>query len=388
MPVYQLSTRITSNVSADSILYDLSISRMDSNGSEIYLVNVQQQQLQSDYTTQRHPTADISDPLSTLYIMTVNLYHQTMLHTTPVLAVPFTRLYTLDELSTGKAWSAVKRENPCYFVTTAVTELVRQGANVKVVQISRPERPFIAKEYPIGDPQDPFEKSIIATEIIERFNHLSYPSQVNASVCGPAAFFYCLQKDRPDVYSQAVRELWQYGKTKIGALEITPGEGCRHPTGYFDGDISGIDWMTLAGLRDSTNALFGFDSLDSPLAGVTLWPTLTEWFEKAGYVKVFSNVGITQAGIEGIQALNGYIQKGYKVVALINDSLLEDSPSEHSTYPTHWIVWDGPVIQDSDGTMHLRLFSWGKIEDQIKSDKDIFFFTSRFFGGVVFKPLV
>jgi hypothetical protein len=41
-------------------------------------------------------------------------------------------------------------------------------------------------------------------------------------VCGPAAFFYCLQKDRPDVYAQAARELWRYGKTRIGNLKIEP----------------------------------------------------------------------------------------------------------------------------------------------------------------------
>lgn len=103
MPVYQLSTRINSNVQADSILYDLSISRIDSTGNKIHIVNVQRQQLQADYFTQQHATENITDPLSTIYIMEVTLYHQTMLHTTPVLAAPFTRMYSLDELSTRKA---------------------------------------------------------------------------------------------------------------------------------------------------------------------------------------------------------------------------------------------------------------------------------------------
>lgn len=41
-------------------------------------------------------------------------------------------------------------------------------------------------------------------------------------MCGPAAFFYCLQQDRPDVYARPPGELWRYGKTKIGALTISP----------------------------------------------------------------------------------------------------------------------------------------------------------------------
>jgi hypothetical protein len=46
-------------------------------------------------------------------------------------------------------------------------------------------------------------------------NYSSYPNQGWTSLCGPASFFYCLQMDRPDVYKQAVNELWLHGKTKI-----------------------------------------------------------------------------------------------------------------------------------------------------------------------------
>ncbi|WP_437891898.1 hypothetical protein [Phytobacter sp. V91] len=145
--------------------------------------------------------------------------------------------------------------------------------------------------------------------------------------------------------------------------------------------------MTLAGLRDSENALFSFDELDSPVAGATLWRTLTAWFERAGYEKVFSNVGITQAGVQGIRDLNEYVNKGYNVVTLISDSLLQGSQYERLTVPTHWISWAGPVIQDENGHVQLKLFSWGQVANQIKPGKDLSFFINRFFGGMVFRPL-
>jgi len=145
--------------------------------------------------------------------------------------------------------------------------------------------------------------------------------------------------------------------------------------------------MTLAGLRDSENTVLSFDTLDSPVAGITLWQTLTEWFVKAGYEKVFSNVGITQAGVQGIRDLNEYIQKGYRVVTLINDSLLKGSQWEKFTMPSHWVVWDGPVTQDLHGHVSLNLFSWGKSINWIKSKKDLNYFINRFYGGMVFKPL-
>lgn len=391
MAVYHLSTRINSNVPADTLLYDLCIYRMDSSRHKSPLVDVKLQPFLGNYETQSHMTGNINESLSTIYIMEMKLYRKTMLHTHCVTPVPFTKMYTLEEFASGKAWSPVKRENPCYFESKGTMKPESQGGETKKIKITIPERPFIAKEYPIGTPQDPFEKNKIDSEINDRFNHYFYPYQDRASVCGPAAFFYCVQMDRPDVYAQAARELWRYGKTKIGALTISPGEGCKHPSGMFytgrgQPRILGLDWMTLAGLRDSENTMLSFDALDSPVAGITMWQTLTEWFEKAGYEKVFSNVRITQAGVQGIRDLNKYVEQGYKVVTLINDGLLEGS-TNNTTLPTHWIVWDGSVTQDNNGYVNLKLFSWGQSTNWIKQKKDLQFFINRFFGGVVFKPL-
>ncbi|MEZ2577127.1 hypothetical protein [Buttiauxella ferragutiae] len=391
MAIHPLSTRINSNAPAESLLYDLCIYKMDSKGNKHTFVDVKQQQIQGNYETQKHFTENISDPLSTICIMEVTLYQKTMLHTHCVSPVPFTRMYTLEEFSSGKAFSPLKRENPCYFISQGTTKLSSSGKNILSVQISSHERPFIAEQYPVGDPLDPFEKSIIEGQIKNRFNQVTFPDQNASSLCGPAAFFYCLQQDRPDVYVQAAQDLWQYGKTKIGELEITPGDGCRHPSGdFYDGygrqKITGLDWIMLAGLRDSENSALSFDTLDSPIAGITMWQTLTEWFEKTGYEKVFSNIGVTQTGIQGIRELNDYVGKGYKVVTLINDGLLKNSHST-LTVPSHWIVWDESVTQDSYNNVHLKLFSWGDVSDQIKPRKDMSFFINRFFGGLVFKPL-
>ncbi|MGK7286018.1 hypothetical protein ACSPAB_09960 [Buttiauxella agrestis] len=271
MTVYRLSTRIHSNAPSDSILYDLCIYRMDSERKRFLLIDVKQQPIQANYETLKHSTDNISESLTTIYIMEVTLYRKTMLHTHCVTASPFTRMYTLEELASGKAWSSVKRENPCYFVTSGTSKLESEGGNIVSVNISKQDRPFIAEQYPVGGPQDPFEKSIIEEQIKNRFNHITYPNQNVGSLCGPAAFFYCLQMDRPDVYAQAAKDLWQFGKTKIGALEIAPGDGCRHPAGdfydTFGPRILGLDWMTLAALRDSENRVLSFDTLDSPLPG-------------------------------------------------------------------------------------------------------------------------
>ncbi|MFW0765814.1 hypothetical protein ACN0IV_08215 [Trabulsiella odontotermitis] len=391
MSVYTVSTRIRSNVPPSYIVYDLYIYRMDSKQNKHILLDVKQQPVTDTYETQKHETQDTDDALTVIYIMEVTLYRKTMLTITCVTPHPFVRMYTLEELSTGKAYSSEKRENPCFFVSVGTTRPVREGKNTIPINITRPERAFIAKEYPAGSLLDPFKKEAINAQIEYRFNQLDYPNQMGASVCGPAAFFYCLQVDRPDIYRQAARELWSYGKTRIGRLEVSPGIDCRHPSGKFyydDGTpgISGLDWMTLAGLVDSDNTFLDYDSIVSPVAGVTMWGTLSEWFEKAGYEKIFSNAGPVQAGMQGFNELNSYASKGYRIVALISDGLLKGSDSI-LTIPSHWIVWEGCVHEDSNRNITLRLFSWGTVDNQIKENTDISFFLNRFFGGLVFKPI-
>lgn len=391
MPTYTLGTRIDSNVSPELLLYDLRVWRMDSTGQIHTLLDVSQQTLQSNYETQKHTTQDTADALSVIYIMEVTLYRKMMLSLRCVTPEPFSRMYTLGEFSTDRAWSSTKRENPYYFETTGELRPVGEGDNTLELTISRRERAFIAKAYPVGDPQDPFEKFRIEDQIEERLAQMSFPKQGDTSLCGPAAFFYCLQIDRPDIYVQAAQDLWRYGKTKIGDLEIAPGNGCRHPSGEFYDEyhkplISGLDWMMLASLRDSENLILGYDSVDSPAAGVTAWWSLSEWFEKAGYEKVFSNAGLTQVGAEGINTLNRYIEQGYRIVTLISDGLLKPSTST-LTVPTHWIVWDSPVTRTPTGEIELTLFSWGGVSMNIKTTKDLSFFVARFFGGMVFKPL-
>jgi hypothetical protein len=174
MAVYHLSTRINSNVPADSLLYDLCIYRMDSERNKYPLIDVKQQPFQGDYETQSHMTGNINESLSTIYIMEMKLYRKTMLHTHCVTPVPFTKMYTLQEFASGKAWSTVKRENPCYFESKGTMKPESQGGETKHIIITIPERPFIAKEYPKGSSQDPFEKNKIESEIYDRFYHYSY----------------------------------------------------------------------------------------------------------------------------------------------------------------------------------------------------------------------
>ncbi len=336
--------------------------------------------------------------------MQIMLYRKHGSNTIQALPAPFKKMYTLGEFVAGKACSDNKRENACYFESTAETKPVSDGDNTIELKITIPERVFIAKEYPVGHEKNPFEKSKIESEIQDRIAKKTYPRQGWASLCGPASFFYSLQMDRPDIYEQAARELWKYGKTKIGELEIKPGDGCRHPKGsfyYIDENreykkISGLDWVTLASLRDSENMILSYDEVDDPTSGITAWWSLSDWFEKAGYEKVFSNVSLSRCNINDLVTLSDYCRDGYRVATLISAGMLKDHEGE-SSGKNHWIVWEGAVknYQGEDITnnsdlnqpVNLKLFSWGNVKPQIKNNKSLDYVINHVFGGLVFKPI-
>ncbi|OTA14399.1 transposase [Xenorhabdus beddingii] len=365
------------------------------------MLDVFQAKLQSNYETQRHVTQETDDDLSVIYIMQIMLYRKHGSNTIQALQAPFKKMYTLGEFVSGKACSDKKRENACYFESTIETKPVSDGDNTVELKITIPERPFIAKEYPIGHKDDPFEKSKIESQIQNRLSKRNFPDQGGASLCGPAAFFYCLQMDRPDIYEQAARELWRYGKTKIGELEIKPGDGCRHPKGSFYNQygsrISGLDWLTLASLRDSENIIMDYDEVSDQVPGITAWWTLSDWFEKAGYEKIFSNVGLSHCNINDLVTLGDYYNKGYHVVTLISAGMLSDFGNTETSGKNHWIVWEGVVRNygkenitnnsDFNQYVNLNLFSWGKVEPQIKNNKSLDYVLNHVFGGLVFKPM-
>ncbi|PJR51870.1 hypothetical protein CWM58_01640 [Klebsiella sp. H-Nf2] len=403
MPKYNIYTKIESNVSAVDLFYDLNVYRTDASNKKHILLSVAQQPVTSNYQTQSHETNDTEDGLSVIYIMEMNLYRKHGGKLFSVLSSPAKKMYTLGEMASGQAYSKNKRENVCYFETKTQTKPVNDKGedNIHTVQITCQKRAFIAKEYPVGSPDDPFDRSKFEDQVSSRINYSSFPDQGRTSLCGPASFFYCLQMDRPDVYKQAAIDLWMQGKTKIGTLDITPGDGCKHPKGsfYFSGSerISGLDWITLASLRDSENSIMSYDDIDDEVAGITMWGKITEWFEKSGYVKIYTNVGLGRCSIEDVVRLSEYADNGFKVVCLISAGMLFDFGSDDTSYKNHWVVWAGALKKANgkaitknsppDEIVNLKLFSWGAVKNQIKLNKDLEYVRKHIFGGVVFKPL-
>ncbi|STZ00655.1 Uncharacterised protein [Moraxella lacunata] len=240
-------------------------------------------------------------------------------------------------------------------------------------------RPFIAHEHGIGDPLDPFAWNVIEGQLRERLEGREVPDQGLSSLCGSAVFFYFLLLVDKNTYKSLVWSLWYHGVANIKSIQLKPSNATKHPTSYFKANnepkILGLDWMTLASLRDTFNKRIRYKSPDDETAGITLPHELIGWLEKIGFKHIETYELDTLANY--IQ-LNAYFTKqDYYVISLINTELLQKGNSAFGVIPEHWVVWTSLLRSGKNAIdlntkltdiVHLTVFSWGKNNWSIQSN--------------------
>ena len=392
MTIYNISTYIKTKTDPKYIVYEMELYKIDDKDNKVYaLESTGKQKLQADKRTLVHSSLDISDPENTSYILELNLFHKIGNDEYEVLPEPMTAIIPLKGfLITDKKWGPSRE-----FEYNETTEKTQNGhVFIYSVKVSFKSRAFEAKEHPVGDPHDPFSKEKIETGLKFRLAQLNFPAQGDSSLCGPAAFFYCLLMDRPDLYKQMVKELWESGKTKIGTLKLKPSSYCRHPKKFFKNHsvlgpmpkVSAIDWITLASLRDTENSFFDYDSPDDQVPGITVAGELKKWFKKAGAeiiyeinTKIINHITGPKLTLKDLCLLNSYIRPDMHVVILINAKMLDDLFKTKNK--NHWIVWADKLklINDNDITeqtlltekVKLYCFSWGEIKQVSTLDRTL-----------------
>lgn len=392
MTVYNISTSIATKNNHEDIIYEMELYKKDDKGNKIYaLKSTGKQPLQAHNKTLVHPSLDISDPENTSYILELDLYHKLVAKDYKVLKEPMTAIIPLKGFITlDKNWG-LSRE---FQYNETVKETQSGTLSIYKVKITLKPRVFEVKEHPVGDPLDPFTKVEIEKVLQKRLaKNYNFPDQHYSSLCGPAAFFYCLLMDRSDLYEQVVKELWESGKTKIGTLKIKPSDNCRHPSNFFINDsqrcvpkVPCIDWITLASLRDTENNFFDYDSPDDQVPGITTAGDLKTWFEKSGAKILYSiNTGLMQQisgphlTLQDLCRLNSYISPDTHVVVLIAAKMINNQSSLATK--DHWIVWtdklklhNGLEITEQTAItekVQLELFSWGKVYNQLASGRTL-----------------
>jgi hypothetical protein len=208
------------------------------------------------------------------------------------------------------------------------------------------------------------ERSSIARGLRERVNDPKTIDQDQASLCGPAAFFYCLLNTRPHLFVAYVIDLYRDGVGMINDLVVRPGNGCRDRTSD-PSQIADVDWIALASLRDSTNSDLAYSSANREYAGITMPHDMVSWFRKAGFVRVMDETNIIIGKkVETLVEANMQLVAARCVCMFVNANLISFRDYlGFSGFPNHWVVLDALVSRCEPNDVKFSVYSYGKTMD-------------------------
>jgi len=195
-----------------------------------------------------------------------------------------------------------------------------------------------------------------------RINDPSKVHQSAASLCGPAAFFYCVLEEMPHLYTQYVIDLYRTGEARLGGLHIKPSAGCR---GYQPppSKIHPVDWIALASLRDSENTLLDYSSADDTAAGITMPHSLANWFSKLKWRGVRNDTNVYF--LKGRSEVNDCIRNfsSSRICLFINMQMLDPFKFAHrSVFANHWVVLTKNMTVQNN-TIKFGVYTWGSLLD-------------------------
>jgi hypothetical protein len=202
------------------------------------------------------------------------------------------------------------------------------------------------RAFPNINPIDMFTGLAVRLQAPEKIH------QANASLCGPGSFMYCLASRDPAAYARYVVELYQNGEATLGQLTVRPKKGCRNYAPSTTKGIHPVDWVALAGLRDSTHAAphVGYDDPSDEVTGITTPRMLSTWFLKSGSRSVadFTSIVLNE-DTNCLHAAGNRLRNQYSVCLLIDGDMLATNPDPIPRIANHWVVLTSlPVITKKD----------------------------------------
>ncbi len=230
----------------------------------------------------------------------------------------------------------------------------------------------------------PIFKGIAKKDLVDDLlKQLKSPCEISndgANLCGPAAFSVVWAQRNPKEYAQAVIDMYTKGEAKCGNIVF------KANSDVFDlkasHGLSPADFVLLPAIRHSENVI----PYNPATCENGFWKSLgiTTPFEMSWWLK---NIEWTAGGIESIDSLNKYWQKGFTTVLLIDlhrfnggaNSKKEsvkthkkaDKVSLGAVFGDHYVVLADKITPTKDGNFNLKVLSWGDFENSELSKDDI-----------------
>jgi len=190
-------------------------------------------------------------------------------------------------------------------------------------------------------------RATITVQIQDRINQPHLINQGYSSLCGPAAFLYCLTKKSPAVYAKYIVDLFETGKAKLGKINVVPSTDTKNFNLPSSSGMSEVDWIGLASLRDSENDFLDYQSHTDQAAGITMPGDLLSWFTKNGYTNGVNDTNLLlDKNLFTLLTAHQKQQSGHAVCLFVGADVLNGKNAGRAT-PDHWVVLDSPILIDS-----------------------------------------
>ena len=225
---------------------------------------------------------------------------------------------------------------------------------------------FASRTGPAAFPNLGISRSAFAFDLMNRLNSPSLLDQRVTSLCGPAVFLYNVLLKQPEMFARYVIDLYEKGQGTLGSLVVKPGGDCRNYR-VVGSKIQPVDWVALASLRDSSNAVLDYDSPSVEAGGITLPSAVAAWFRAAGFTSVVNRTNLFfDSDLWTLLKADQARGAGAAVCLFIGANLLTGS-EDGRAIPDHWVGLTSALR--IDGTSTAALMARG--EKSVSGDKKL-----------------
>ncbi len=242
------------------------------------------------------------------------------------------------------------------------------------------------------------DKQDIVADLRARLENPFKIEQGEQPFCGPAAVVFELIRTQPHRYIEICQSLYERGSFE-GATKPIVATG-RLRRSYGNLRMAQVDWMVLATLRDSANAIVPVHpkapALIRNIGGITKPWEIGAWVrELLGYAEPIIQPTCLSGELQALQAAQSTLDAGGVAFGLINSQGLLGINSFlaarfHRLYPSHWVTILGNVSIESpprssrrkQSRVEFDIYSWGR---KIRVNTDAATISDYFWGVVIAK---
>jgi hypothetical protein len=209
------------------------------------------------------------------------------------------------------------------------------------------------------------DKSSLVANVRRRRQKAAEIDQVRSNFCGPTSVAYELARTQPRRYVELCRQLYETGGFWSRSKRVEADERLR--AGAVGQGMDPADWMLIATMRDSENALFKVESdatgIMSGLQGMTFPWEIKGW---AREILLKDEVDVDMCAffgeLDAIERAQEVHDRGGSTFILLNMAVLKKGDRSIPPFPDHWVVFRGNLdTSDAGNRIAFDVYTWGRI---------------------------